>query len=104
MRRMKLVLVVLVVSLVGCSVIKERSSPIVQKAQSCGAGELSGTSMMAVQDWFGKPPGCAVMVEEFCKPVRINATGVWMDSMEGRVVTAARNVAQWVRKPNRDHE
>ena len=38
---MKLVLVLLVVSLVGCSVIKERPSPIVQKAQSCGAGELA---------------------------------------------------------------
>ena len=103
MRRMKLVLVLLVVSLVGCSVIKERPSPIVQKAQSCGAGELVGTSQMAVQDWFGKHRDCAVIVDGMCKPVRINATAAWTDSTEGRVCTAARNVAQWIRQPNRDH-
>ena len=101
---MKLVLVVLIVSLVGCSVTKERPSAIVQKAQSCGAGELSGTSTMAVQDWFGKHRDCAVAVDGMCKPVRLSATASWTDSTEGRVCIAARNVAQWVRKPNQDHE
>jgi len=39
-----------------------------------------------------------------CKPVRLSATASWNDSTEGRVCIAARNVAQWVRKPNQDHE
>lgn len=101
---MKLALVLLVISLIGCSVTKERPSPIVQKAQSCGAAELAGTSIIAVQDWFGKRRDCAVAVDELCKPVRDTATAAWTDSTEGRVCTAARNVAQWVRQPNRDHE
>lgn len=101
---MKLVLVVLVFSLVGCSVVKEKPSPIVQKAQSCGAGDLSGTSTMAVQDWFGKHRDCAVAVDGMCKPVRGSAPASWTDSTEGRVCVAARNVAQWMRKPNQDHE
>jgi hypothetical protein len=39
-----------------------------------------------------------------CKPVRANAAAQWSDSTEGRVCLAARNVAQWVRKPSGDHE
>lgn len=101
---MKLVLLILIVSLVGCSVTKERPSVIVQKAQSCGAGELSAASTMAVQDWFAKHRDCAVAVDGMCKPVRTNAIAPWADSTEGRVCSAARNVAQWVRKPNQDHE
>ncbi len=101
---MKLVLVVLVFSLVGCSVVKEKPSPIVQKAQSCGAGDLPGTSTMAVQDWFGKHRDCAVAVDGMCKPVRGSLPASWTDSTEGRVCVAARNVAQWMRKPNQDHE
>ena len=55
---------------------------------------------MAVQDWFGKHRDCAVAVDGMCKPVRASATASWTDSTEGRVCMAARNVAQWVRKPN----
>jgi len=59
---------------------------------------------MAVQDWFGKHRDCAVAVDRMCKPVRDAATASWADSTEGRVCIAARSVAQWVRKPNQDHE
>jgi hypothetical protein len=90
--------------MIGCSGLKELPSPIVQKAEACGAGDLSKASPAAVQDWLGKHRDCAVAVDGMCKPVREKATAQWTDSTEGRVCTAARNVAQWVRKPSNDHE
>jgi hypothetical protein len=101
---MKVALGCMIVVLTGCSVMREPPSPIVQKAQACGAGELAGTSAAAVQDWFGKHRDCAVAVDGMCKPVRGNAVAAWADSTEGRVCAAARNIAQWVRKPSSDHE
>ena len=47
---------------------------------------------------------CAVAVDAMCKPVREKAMAQWTDSTEGRVCVAARNIAQWVRKPSEDHE
>jgi len=82
----------------------EPPSPIVQKAESCGAGPLGNASTAAIQDWFGKHRDCAVSVEAMCKPVREKAIAQWTDSMEGRVCMAARNIAQWIRKPSEDHE
>ena len=105
MRLMKLSVIVIVsLTMMGCSVLKEQPGPIVQKAEACGAGPLTGTSSEAVQDWFGKHRDCAVAVDGMCKPVREKATAQWTDSTEGRVCTAARNIAQWVRKPSNDHE
>lgn len=101
---MKIVLLILVVSLIGCSVTREPPSAIVQKAQACGAGELSGTSAAAIQDWFGKHRDCAVAVDAMCRPVRDNAPAAWADSTERRVCVSARNIAQWVRKASQDHE
>ena len=101
---MKYVLLLFIVSLVGCSVVKEPPSAIVQKTQSCGAGELSRVSTAAVQDWFSKHRDCAMAVDAMCKPVRDNAPAGWTDSTEGRVCMGARSVAQWVRKSSQDHE
>jgi hypothetical protein len=102
---MKLVsVVVAVLTMIGCSVWKEPPSPIVQKAESCGAGPLVSTSTAAIQDWFGKHRDCAMTVEAMCKPVREKATAQWTDSTEGRVCMTARNIAQWKRKPSEDHE
>lgn len=105
MRLMKLSVIVIVsLTMMGCSVLKEQPGPIVQKAEACGAGRLTGTSSEAVQDWFGKHRDCAVAVDAMCKPVRANAAAQWSDSTEGRVCLGARNVAQWVRKPSEDRE
>lgn len=101
---MKAVVFVMTVFLVGCSATKEPTSAIVQKTESCGAGEVAGTSTMAVQDWFSKHRDCAVAVDQMCKPVRTNAPAAWADSTEGRVCIAARNIAQWIREPSQDHE
>ena len=102
---MKLALVVVsALIMIGCSVSKEPLSPIVQKAEACGAGSVSDTSLVSVQDWFGKHRDCAVAVDAMCRPVRDKAPAQWTDSTEGRVCVAARNIAQWVRKPSDDHE
>jgi hypothetical protein len=98
------VIVVSALTLIGCSVSKEPPSPVVQKAESCGAGSLTGASAVAVQEWFGKHRDCAIEVDAICKPIRQQATAQWTDSTEGRVCVAARNIAQWVRQPSGDHE
>lgn len=90
--------------MVGCTALREPPSPIAQKAKACGAGDVSAASTTAVQDWFNKHRDCAVQVDRMCKTIREKAVASWTDSTEGRVCLAARNVAQWVRKPSNDHE
>ena len=78
---MKVILIVVsVLTMIGCSVSKEPPSPIVQKAEACGAGPLGDTSAVAVQDWFGKHRDCAVAVDAMCQPVLEKATAQWTDS------------------------
>jgi hypothetical protein len=89
---------------IGCSVSNAPPSPIVQKAKDCGAGPLANTSTAAIQDWFAKHRNCAVAVDSMCVPVREKAAARWTDSTEGRVCMAARQIAQWIRKPSGDHE
>ena len=101
---MKSLLIGAAAIMIGCSGVREPPSSIVQRAEACGAGNLAGSSSVAVQEWFGKHQDCAVAVDGLCKPVRERATAQWTDSTEGRVCTAARNVAQWIRKPSSDHQ
>jgi hypothetical protein len=89
-------------AVIGCS--KEPPSAIVQKTESCGAGQVAEASEAAVQDWFGKHRDCAVAVDTMCRPVGAAAAAPWADSTEGRVCMAARNIAQWVRKSPGDHQ
>lgn len=97
-------IVISVLTLIGCSVSKGPPSQIVQKAEDCGAGDVSVTSSVAIQKWFGKHRYCAAEVDGMCNPIREKATAQWTDSTEGRVCTEARNVAQWIQKPLKDHE
>ena len=94
----------LIVITAGCSIHKEQPSQIVHKAQQCGAGDLAGASAAAMQDWFTRNRGCALAIDELCKPVRTSAPARWTDTTEGQVCDAAAVVAQWSRKPNTDHE
>jgi hypothetical protein len=102
---MKQTLIVLAfLALIGCSVSQEPPSLIVQKAEPCGAGPLAEASVVSIQDWLGKHRDCAVAVDTMCKTVREKAPAKWSDTTEGRICMAARNIAQWVRKPSDDHE
>lgn len=103
-RRMRLVgLCVVVSGLLGCSDFGGRPGPIIEKAEACGAGDLSRTSFIATRDWFQRHHDCAVAVDTACLPIRESAPAQWTDSVDGRVCSAARDVAQWIGKPSKDH-
>ena len=89
---------------VGCSVVKQHRSEVLRKTAECGAGDLTGSSDPAVQDWFTRHRAYAVAVNDLCQSVRQSAPALWADSTEGRICTAATSVAQWTPKPNTDRE
>jgi hypothetical protein len=101
---MRAILVIAMLTMAGCTAMREPSSTIVQKTTACGAGDVASATTAAVQDWFSKHRDCAVVVDTMCKPVREKAVAQWTDSTERRVCMAARNVAQWIRKPSNDHK
>jgi hypothetical protein len=81
----------LVLFTIGCA--REPRTPIVVKVQQGGCGSLDGVTTDAIQKCLAARRQLAIEVDEMCKPVRQNATAQWHDSTEGRVCTAARNLA-----------
>ena len=78
----------------GCTAQRtEPTSPIVQTAEKAGAGDLSSASAPAIEQWLGKHREVSGQIETMCKPVRQNATAQWSDSTEGRLCTAAHDLA-----------
>ena|SRR5579863_5226004 len=76
---------------VGCA--REPRSPIVDKVEQAGSGNLSAVSTQEMQNWLGKHRELAVQVDEMCKPVREKANADWNGTTEGRLCTAARQLA-----------
>jgi len=68
-------------------------SPIVERAEKAGAGDLSAASAPAMQQWLGKHREIAMEIENMCKPVRQRATADWADSTEGRLCAASQELA-----------
>ena len=88
----------------GCSVVlmgvfacsrPEPRSPIVEKVEQAGSGDLAAVSKDGMREWLGKHKDVAYQVDGMCKPVRQNATAQWAESTEGRLCTAARELAFW---------
>jgi hypothetical protein len=77
---------------VGCQPT-EPASEIVQKAQDAGAGNLSTASTESIRQWLGQHRPVAVEIDKMCAPVRGNAPANWGDTTEGRLCTAARQLA-----------
>lgn len=71
----------------------EPPSAIVQKAQGAGAGDLSTASTDSIRHWLGQHRSVAVEVEKMCAPMRGTAPANWGDTTEGRLCTAARQLA-----------
>jgi len=90
MRLCFLPFVVLVLLLGGCT--REPPSPIVQKVEAAGAGDLRATAQPTIEDWFRKHSEFAVEVRDQCRPIRDKALATWSNTTEGRVCNAA-NVA-----------
>ena len=84
----------LLVALFACSRSEPRS-PVVEKVEQGGAGSLAGVSKDGMREWLGKHKGLAYQVDEICTPVRQKATAQWAESTEGRLCTAARELAFW---------
>ena len=76
----------------GCSQ-QEVRSPIVEKAEKAGAGNLAQASPQAMQQWLGQHRQVAIEIENLCKPVRPGATAQWSDTTEGRLCAAAHELA-----------
>ena len=77
--------------LAGCSA--EPPSEIVTKAEAAGSGKLSGVSRDGMKQWLGQHKDVAYQIDDMCKPVRGKATAQWAESTEGRLCTAARELA-----------
>ena len=71
----------------------EPPSPIVQKLQAAGSGDLSHTSADSIQQWLGLRRQLAIEVESMCKQVRPNAPATWAETTEGHVCTASAQLA-----------
>jgi hypothetical protein len=85
--------------LAACSPTPAPSSPIVQKAQAAGAGDLATASAQSIEDWLSKHRDFAVELDGMCKSARQKADAKWLDTTEGRLCTAAQNSA--MHAPNR---
>jgi hypothetical protein len=77
---------------VGCQQAAPPSA-IVQRAQDAGAGDLSTASTDSIRQWLGQHRPGAVEIDKMCAAVRANAPANWGDTTEGRLCTAARQLA-----------
>src|SRR5215467_3338189 len=85
-RRMRgLVAISIMLTLAACSPTPDRSSPIVQKAEAAGAGDLATASAPSIEDWMGKHRDLAVELDGMCKPARQKGDAKWLDTTEGRL-------------------
>ena len=87
-RWMALLCVAGLVILSGCTA-SEPPSPIVQKLEAAGSGDLKSASADAIQQWLGPRRDLAIEVENMCKPARQNAAAKWADTTEGRICAAS---------------
>lgn len=83
---------VAVIGIVGCQ-RTEPVSAIVQTAQHAGAADLSTASTDSIRQWLGQHRPVAAEIDKMCAPVRVNAPANWGDTTEGRLCTAARQLA-----------
>ena len=82
------------VGLLACSRPQPRS-PIVEKVEQAGSGNLAAVPKDGMREWLAKHKDVAYQVDEMCKPVRQKATAQWAESTEGRLCTVARELAFW---------
>src|SRR6266852_4654785 len=89
---------VVLTGLFACSRPEPRS-PIVEKVEQAGSGNLAAVSKDGMREWLGKHKEVAYQVDGMCKPVRQKATAQWAESTEGRLCTATRELASGALAP-----
>jgi hypothetical protein len=92
---------------IGCE--RTLPSPIVEKVEKAGAGDLAIASVGSIREWLERHPGLAIQVQMLCVPAREKGSVKWPETTEGRVCSAAAQVAgfiEWQRKiqTNNDHK
>jgi hypothetical protein len=80
-----------IITISACGQSEPRSA-IVQTVEQAGSGDLSKTSTVAMQQWLATRREVAIQVEGMCKPVREQASVAWVDTTEGRLCSASRQV------------
>jgi hypothetical protein len=84
----------------ACTTTEPRSA-IVEHAEKAGSGELRGATSQSIQQWLGRNRQVAVEIESMCKPLRQSATARWGDTTEGRLCSAAHELAFFRSAPGR---
>jgi hypothetical protein len=82
-------LIVGLVMLAGCARLSERKTPLVERVEKAGAGDLSNASSDAMTRWLEDHQQIAAEVNRECEALRASATAAWNDSTEGRLCQAA---------------
>jgi hypothetical protein len=90
-RRKTVSCIVALMGLAACGI--EPQSAIVQKVEAAGSGNLSKVSKDGIREWLGKHKDLAYQVDDMCKPIRSKATAQWAGGTEGRLCSAARDLA-----------
>jgi hypothetical protein len=85
-------LVLILAVLSGCGK-HETPSPIVQKVEASGSGPLAAVPEDGMEHWLRQHRDIARDVDNMCAPVRQEAAADWAKTTEGRLCTAARQVA-----------
>ena len=85
-------LIVISLTFCGCTQQGPRS-PIVQKVQDSGAGDLSNLPQLNIQEWLVRHKDLAYQVDAMCKPVQEKAAAAWRETTEGKVCGAAHQIA-----------
>ena len=67
----------------------EPPSPIVQKVEDTGSGDLSQASTNSINDWFNKHQDLANEIKKECLQAQDAKSANWRDTTEGRVCSAA---------------
>jgi hypothetical protein len=96
-RKSRLICLAILAMLLGVAACtkqqKDPASPIVQTAEKAGSGDLSSLSGQAMEQWLGRHRDISNQIENLCKPVRQHATAQWNASTEGRLCSAAHDLA-----------
>ena len=86
------VLALTIAAFSGCGK-HEAPSPIVQKVEASGSGPLAQVPEDGMEQWLRQHRDVAREVDDMCAPVRQKAAADWANTTEGRLCTAARQVA-----------
>ena len=84
--------------LTGCTKT-EPASLIVQKVEAAGSGPLARVPQDGMEQWLRQHRDVAREVDDMCGPVRQSAKADWGNTTEGRLCTAARQVAFFTAPP-----